>query len=85
LHIKIATLSEKQLAMEDAEEQEPKKYRQNEEDRLNKVKARAKRICFRNWINRMAFEEIDLRTEINKFNRMAFEEIDLRTEINKLI
>jgi len=52
--------------MEDAEEQEPKKYRQNEEDRLNKVKARAKRICFRNWINRMAFEEIDLRTEINK-------------------
>ncbi len=66
LHIEIATLSEKQLAMEDAEEQEPKKYRQNEEDRLNKVKARAKRICFRNWINRMAFEEIDLREEINK-------------------
>jgi hypothetical protein len=66
LHIKIATNREKVSAMEDADNQEPKKYRQNEQERDNKVKARAKRICFRNWINRMAFEEIDLRTEINK-------------------
>ena len=66
LKIQIATVSEKKAAMEDAEKREIKKYRQNEDERLNKIKARAKRICFRNWVNRMAFEEVDLRTEINK-------------------
>jgi hypothetical protein len=66
LHIKIATNSEKISAMEDAEEQEQKKFRQNEQERENKVKARAKRICFRNWITDLAEEKFDLRTEINK-------------------
>ena len=66
LHIKIATNREKISAMEDADNQEPKKYRQNEQERDNKVKARAKRICFRNWITDLAEEKFDLRTEINK-------------------
>ena len=53
----IETNKEKLSAMQDAEKQEPKKYRQNEEDYLNKVKSRAKRICFRNWIGTITILE----------------------------
>lgn len=66
LHLNVATKTEKNLAMEDAEKIEPKARRENKAIREIKVKSRAKRICFRNWIKRMSFEDIDLRTEITK-------------------
>jgi hypothetical protein len=66
LNIKVATIQEKKDAMIDAENSIQKKYREDQNEREKKVKSKAKRICFRNWVNRMVFEQIDLRKEISK-------------------
>lgn len=66
LNIQIATVKQKFDSMQIAEELEPKKFRESQDDRMKRVKSRAKRICFQNWIQRMADEGVDLRTEINK-------------------
>ena len=64
--ITLATLDQKKEAMVQAEEEEPKPYRQNPDERLRKVKNRAMRICFRNWIEDCALNDINLRELVTK-------------------
>ena len=64
--ITLATLDQKKESMVQAEEEEPKPYRQNPDERLRKVKNRAMRICFRNWIEDCALNDINLRELVTK-------------------
>ena len=64
--IVIATLEQKKEAMKEAEEQEPKGYRQDPYERARKVTNRAIRICFRNWIEDCALNDINVQELITK-------------------
>ena len=60
----MATTEEKIEAMEEAEKLEPKKYRENPVERSQKVKQRAKSMCFRNWIENQALEDNDIKQQV---------------------
>ena len=70
LGVIMATLDEKKAAMIEAEERTQKKYRQNEDEYKKKVTQKAREICFRNWIENCALEDVDLRNLLNDFDNI---------------
>ena len=60
LGVEMATIDEKKAAMVEAEERTEKKYRQNEDEYKKKVIQKAREICFKNWIENCALEDLDI-------------------------